>query len=67
MVSLKYISLFQKIFSIKETGLIERPQVFYTVIMKCDECGSFKIKYDPFTEDMYCRDCGIVVRELKFA
>ncbi len=31
--------------------------------MRCIDCGSDKIKYDPLHGSKFCRDCGIVLEE----
>lgn len=31
--------------------------------MKCMECGSDKIAYDPAHDSKFCRACGIVLQE----
>jgi len=34
--------------------------------MKCFECGSKKIGYDPTSETKFCRDCGVMIEEFRF-
>jgi transcription initiation factor TFIIIB Brf1 subunit/transcription initiation factor TFIIB len=34
--------------------------------MRCFECGSDTVGYDPLHENWYCRGCGIVLAESEF-